>query len=135
MRDKVLGELKKAFRPEFLNRVDEVIVFHSLSAEHIKAIVDLIFRRVKEQLLAQDIMVELTDEAKELLAAEGYDPILGARPLRRAIQKLIEDPLSEALLNHDFKAGDHVLATVEGGKIKLTGASMEKVPSETVPSE
>ncbi|MGH2657907.1 MAG: ATP-dependent Clp protease ATP-binding subunit, partial [Actinomycetota bacterium] len=97
MKDKVMEELKRSFRPEFLNRIDEVIVFHSLTREHVKMIVDLMIRRVEEQLQAKDVDIELTDRAKEVLAEKGYDPALGARPLRRTIQRMVEDPLSEKL--------------------------------------
>src|SRR5207302_261294 len=84
---------------------DEVIVFHSLSRGDVKSIVDLLIRRVREQLKAKDVEIELTDQAKELLAEKGYDPSLGARPLRRTIQRLVEDPLSEKLLWKEFKDG------------------------------
>jgi len=117
MKGKVLQELKKAFRPEFLNRVDEVIVFHALSAEQIVAIVDLEIRRVNEQLASRSITLELSDELKRVLADEGYEPSLGARPLRRVIQRRIEDPLSEALLMSRFTDGDKVLAELEDGEV------------------
>ena len=123
MKDRVLSELKKAFRPELLNRIDDVIVFHELSHEEIKQIVDLLMKRVKEQLAEQDIEIILSDEAKELLVKEGYDPVYGARPLRRAIQKLIEDPLSEKVLGKEFLPGSTILiATDAEGRI-----SFEKV--------
>src|SRR5205823_14263998 len=92
MKNKVMGELKKVFRPELLNRVDEVIVFHKLTKEEILTIVDIQMKRVKEQMAIHEVAIELTDEAKELLVEKGYDPAMGARPLRRAIQRLIEDP-------------------------------------------
>jgi ATP-dependent Clp protease ATP-binding subunit ClpC len=109
MRGKVMDELKRHFRPEFLNRIDEVIVFHQLSREEVTSIVDLMMRRVVEQLKAKDIALELTDNAKALLAERGYDPALGARPLRRTIQRLVEDPLSEKLLWKEFSAGQMVI--------------------------
>src|SRR5207237_5059126 len=87
MKERVMEELKRSFRPEFLNRIDEVIVFHSLSRDDVKSIVDLMMKRVRDQLKAKDVEIELTDAAKELLAQRGYDPALGARPLRRAIQR------------------------------------------------
>ena len=117
MRDKVMDELKRHFRPEFLNRIDEVIVFHQLSREEVFAIVDLLLRRVVEQLKSKDIAIELTDNAKAILTDKGYDPALGARPLRRTIQRLIEDPLSEKLLWKEFKAGDLVVVDAENGEI------------------
>jgi ATP-dependent Clp protease ATP-binding subunit ClpC len=117
MRDKVMDELKRNFRPEFLNRIDEVIVFHQLSRQEVFAIVDLMMRRVVEQLKSKDIAIEMTDNAKAILADKGYDPALGARPLRRTIQRLIEDPLSEKLLWKEFKAGDLVVVDAEDGEI------------------
>jgi ATP-dependent Clp protease ATP-binding subunit ClpC len=117
MRAKVMDELKRHFRPEFLNRIDEVIVFHQLSREEVKAIVDLLMRRVVEQLKSKDIALELTDAAKNFLAEKGYDPALGARPLRRTIQRLVEDPLSEKLLWKEFTAGQLVVVDVENDQI------------------
>ncbi|MBC7247232.1 MAG: ATP-dependent Clp protease ATP-binding subunit [Actinobacteria bacterium] len=118
MKDRVLSELKRTFRPELLNRIDDVIVFHELSHEEIKQIVDLLMKRVKDQMAEQDIEIILSDGAKELLVKEGYDPVYGARPLRRAIQKLIEDPLSEKILAKEFEAGSTVLiATDDEGRI------------------
>ncbi len=122
MKDKVMEELKRSFRPEFLNRIDEVIVFHSLTRENVKAIVDLLLRRVREQLKAKDVDIELTDAAKELLAERGYDPSLGARPLRRTIQRLVEDPLSEKLLWKEFKAGQTIIVDVADDEIVFESA-------------
>ena len=122
MKDKVMEELKRSFRPEFLNRIDEVIVFHSLTRENVKAIVDLLLRRVREQLKAKDVDIELTEAAKELLAEKGYDPSLGARPLRRTIQRLVEDPLSEKLLWKEFKAGQTIIVDVHDGEIVFESA-------------
>jgi ATP-dependent Clp protease ATP-binding subunit ClpC len=122
MKEKVLEELKRSFRPEFLNRIDEVIVFHSLSREDVKAIVDLMMRRVREQLKAKDVDIELTDGAKNLLAQKGYDPALGARPIRRTIQRLVEDPLSEKLLLKEFKAGQTIIVDVRDDEIFFEGA-------------
>jgi ATP-dependent Clp protease ATP-binding subunit ClpC len=132
MKDKVMDELKKSFRPEFLNRIDEVIVFHSLSQEDVKRIVDLMMKRVTEQLKAKDLEIELTDAAKTLLAEKGYDPALGARPLRRTIQQLVEDPLSEKLLWKEFRAGQTIIVDVRDGEIVLEGAG---VPPEIPPVE
>ncbi len=98
MKDKVMGELKKSFRPEFLNRIDEIIVFHSLEEKHIAEIVSLMAEELRKRLREYDVDFTLTDKAKAFLAKEGYDPAFGARPLRRAIQKHIEDRLSEELL-------------------------------------
>ena len=112
-----MEELKRSFRPEFLNRIDEVIVFHSLSLEDVKSIVDLMMKRVREQLKAKDVDIELTDAAKSLLAEKGYDPALGARPLRRTIQRLVEDPLSEKLLWKEFRAGQTIIVDARDGEI------------------
>jgi ATP-dependent Clp protease ATP-binding subunit ClpC len=132
MRDRVMDELKKSFRPEFLNRIDEVIVFHSLSPEDVKQIVDLMMKRVTEQLKAKDLEIELTDAAKSLLADKGYDPALGARPLRREIQRLVEDPLSEKLLWKEFRAGQTVIVDARDGEIVFEGAG---VPPDVPPVE
>ncbi len=113
MKEKVTDALKKHFRPEFLNRVDEVIVFHELSTEEVTQIVDLMIRRVANQLAGQGMGLEITPEAKTLLAEEGYDPTMGARPLRRAIQRLVEDPLSEQLLHREFRAGQIIIVDTE----------------------
>jgi len=113
MREKVMDALKAHFRPEFLNRIDEVIVFHELTLAEVKLIVDLLLVRLREQLENQALDLVLTDDAKELLAKKGYDPQLGARPLRRAIQRLLEDPLSEKVLFKEFAAGSTVLVSVD----------------------
>jgi len=117
MKDTVLEKLKQTFRPEFLNRIDEVIVFHALSQAQIKEIVELLLERVAAQVKGQGMTLEAAPEAKELLAREGFDRALGARPLRRAIQRLVEDPLSEQLLHGDFVEGDSIVADVEEGRI------------------
>ena len=98
MKSRVMGELKKAFRPEFLNRIDEVIVFHKLSKDEVKQIIDLLIARVKSQVAEHELQLDLTDEAKDLLVEKGWDPAMGARPLRRAIQRYIEDPLADEVL-------------------------------------
>jgi ATP-dependent Clp protease ATP-binding subunit ClpC len=123
MKDRVIEELKRSFRPEFLNRIDEVIVFHSLSREHVKAIVDLMIRRVEGQLKSKDLDIELTDGAKEVLAEKGYDPALGARPLRRTIQRMVEDPLSEKLLYKEFTAGQTIIVDARDGDIVFDAAA------------
>ena len=117
MKEGVMGELKRHFRPEFLNRVDDTIVFHELSAEDISKIVEIMISRLQKQLDALDISISLTDGAKEFLAKEGYDPMLGARPLRRALQRLIEDPLSESILSGKPKAGELITVDASGDKI------------------
>jgi ATP-dependent Clp protease ATP-binding subunit ClpC len=113
MKDKVMDALKQHFRPEFLNRIDEVIVFHEHDREAIVRMVDGMTKRLAGQLEGQGLGIELTQSAKELLAARGYDPQLGARPLRRAIQRLVEDPLSEMLLYKQFNAGEIIVVDTE----------------------
>jgi ATP-dependent Clp protease ATP-binding subunit ClpC len=132
MREKVMEELKHNFRPEFLNRIDEIIVFHSLTQEDVKRIVDLMMVRLTEQLKAKDLEIELSDAAKGFLAEKGYDPSLGARPLRRTIQRLVEDPLSEKLLWKEFRAGQTVLVDVVDGEIAF---DIPALPPETPPVE
>jgi ATP-dependent Clp protease ATP-binding subunit ClpC len=119
MKEKVLHELRDRFRPEFLNRIDEVIVFHELSREEITQIVDRMIRGIRDQLESQGLTLEVTPAAKDHLGRKGYDPTLGARPLRRAIQQLIEDPLSERILWKDFHAGEVVVVDAEDDEIIL----------------
>ena len=112
MKEKVSEALKAHFRPEFLNRIDDTIVFHELSKPEVRQIVDLLVARTAEQLSGQGMGLELTDAAKDLLSEKGYDPTLGARPLRRAIQRMVEDPLSERLLVKEFRAGEIIIVDV-----------------------
>jgi ATP-dependent Clp protease ATP-binding subunit ClpC len=128
MKEKVLGEVKKFFRPEFLNRIDGIVVFHGLTKEHIRQIVDLMLREVWKELAEKTIKLEVTDTAKNLLGEKGYDPVFGARPLRRVIQDLVEDPLSEAFLRGDFQAGDTVLVDCEDGEIVIRTLEVAKSP-------
>ncbi|MGA0733141.1 MAG: AAA family ATPase, partial [Candidatus Nanopelagicales bacterium] len=114
MKVKVSDELKQHFRPEFLNRIDDVIVFHQLTEKEIIEIVDLMIAKVDERLKEKDMGLVLTAPAKELLAAKGYDPVLGARPLRRTIQREIEDPLSEKILFGELLPGNLIVVAVEG---------------------
>lgn len=120
MKDNVMNELKRTFRPEFLNRVDELIVFHSLNREHIGRIVSLMVAELNERLKEQNLVLEVTPAAEEVLLAEGFDENYGARPLRRAVQRLLEDPLSDGLLEKRFQEGDTVVADAADGKIVLT---------------
>ncbi|GKU84918.1 ATP-dependent Clp protease ATP-binding subunit [Niallia sp. NCCP-28] len=115
MKGKVMEELKRAFRPEFLNRIDEIIVFHSLEKKHLKEIVTLMADQLVKRLAEQDIRLTITEAAKEKIAAEGYDPEYGARPLRRAIQKHIEDRLSEELLKGTVLTGQNINLDIENG--------------------
>jgi ATP-dependent Clp protease ATP-binding subunit ClpC len=114
MKNKVEDELKKHFRPEFLNRIDDIIVFHQLTEEQIITMVDLMISRVETQLAGKDMAIELTPTAKKLLARRGFDPVLGARPLRRTIQREIEDQLSEKILFGEVEPGQIVVVDVEG---------------------
>jgi ATP-dependent Clp protease ATP-binding subunit ClpC len=113
MKERVNTALKAHFRPEFLNRIDDVIVFHELAMEEVIQIADLLLQRTRDQLALQGIGLELTPAARQLVAETGYDPLLGARPLRRAIQSMIEDPLSEKLLWKEFRTGESILVDVE----------------------
>lgn len=117
MKNRVMSELKRNFRPEFLNRLDEVIVFHALSREDIRKIVDMLLEEKKELLKEKEINIQITEEARNLIAKEGYDPDYGARPLRRAIQKLIDNSLSEEILKGRFKGGADVIIGIKDGNI------------------
>jgi ATP-dependent Clp protease ATP-binding subunit ClpC len=132
MKAKVSDELKSHFRPEFLNRIDDVIVFHQLTKEQIISIVDLMIINLDERLKVKDMGIELTQGAKDLLAARGYDPLLGARPLRRVIQREIEDALSERILFGELKAGEIIVVGVDGdgpdATFTFTGAPKSTMP-------
>jgi ATP-dependent Clp protease ATP-binding subunit ClpC len=134
-----MGELKKVFRPELLNRIDEVIVFHKLTKEEIKTIVELLMKRLREQVGEHDATIELTDAAKELLVEKGYDPTMGARPLRRAIQRFIEDPLADFVLGRSIEPGSTVLVDrkgEDGEAVDITIIPGEITPEKvTVPPE
>jgi ATP-dependent Clp protease ATP-binding subunit ClpC len=113
MKDKLLGEVKKAFKPEFLNRIDSVVVFHPLNREQIRQIVDLMLATVTKQLAEKDIKLRVSDEVKDFLGKKGYDEVYGARPLRRVIQEMVEDRISEDILRGNFKAGDTICVDLE----------------------
>ncbi len=121
MKDKVMAELKKSFRPEFLNRIDEIIVFHSLEKKHIQEIVSLMAETLKKRLKEHEIDFEITDVAKAKIADEGYDPEYGARPLRRALQKHVEDRLSEELLKGTISKGQKVIFDVKDNEFVVEG--------------
>jgi ATP-dependent Clp protease ATP-binding subunit ClpC len=120
MRGKVVEELKKHFKPEFLNRVDETIVFPQLSKAELLQIVDLFAKRLSDRMLDRDLTVDLTTAAKERLIDIGFDPALGARPLRRAMQREVEDRLSERILQGELVAGDHVHVDFADGEFVFT---------------
>ncbi len=132
MKQKVGDELKSHFRPEFLNRIDDIVVFHQLHKDEIIQIVDLMIASLDERLKVKDMGIELTQAAKDLLATRGYDPLLGARPLRRTIQREIEDSLSERILFSELKAGEIIVVDVEGegadAKFTFTGSPKAITP-------
>jgi ATP-dependent Clp protease ATP-binding subunit ClpC len=133
MKNRIMGELKKVFRPEFLNRIDDVIVFHKLQKEEIKTIVELLLRRIRESLAERELQLELSEDAKELLVDKGWDPAMGARPLRRAIQRYIEDPLADFVLRAELPPGATVMVerAPEGTEpeVSLTVQEPKKVPA------
>jgi ATP-dependent Clp protease ATP-binding subunit ClpC len=137
MKERVLGELKKVFRPELLNRIDEVIVFHKLTKEEITTIVELVLRRLREQMGEHEVAIELTTEAKELLVEKGYDPAMGARPLRRAIQRYIEDPLADFVLGRSLEPGSTILVErKDEDEVDITVIPGEITPEKvTVPPD
>ena len=126
MKGKVNEELKKHFKPEFLNRVDDTIVFPQLSKDELLQIVDLFVKALRERLLDRDISIEISQAARERLAEIGYDPTLGARPLRRAMQQEVEDRLSERILNAELLAGDTVNVDFVDGEFPFTSESRGK---------
>jgi ATP-dependent Clp protease ATP-binding subunit ClpB len=122
VRNAVLGVLREHFRPEFLNRIDEVIVFKQLTREQIKTIVDLQLTRLEKRLAERKVSLVVTDAAKDLLAERGWDPVYGARPLKRTIQRLVQDPLALRLLEGEFKEGDNVRVDAEDGELRFEKA-------------
>ena len=134
MRKKLLDSLKKAFRPEFINRMDSVIVFHALNRDHIRKIAEMELEKVAIRLKDREILLSATDAALEALAEQGYDPEMGARPLRRVIQIKIEDQLSDDLLANKFKEGDHIWIDLdsEGGFV-LTSTPEQTQPETEKP--
>ncbi len=130
MKNRIMGELKKVFRPEFLNRIDDVIVFHKLQKDEIRQIVELLLLRIRETMAERELQLELTDPAKELLVEKGWDPAMGARPLRRAIQRYIEDPLADFVLREQVIPGATVVvnpaAEGEEGEVRLTVVKPKK---------
>jgi ATP-dependent Clp protease ATP-binding subunit ClpC len=141
MKSRIMGELKKVFRPELLNRIDEVIVFHKLSKDEIKSIVDQLMKRLREQMKVHEVSIELTDSAKDMMVERGYDPTMGARPLRRAIQRFIEDPLADFVLARNLKPGSTVLVDHVEGDDEVSLQVIEPVdvpdapPVDLVPAE
>jgi ATP-dependent Clp protease ATP-binding subunit ClpC len=117
MRSQIMERMKTVFRPEFLNRLDEIIVFHSLTEDELGQIVELLVDQVKARVKDQDMVLNLTDAAKKRVIKEGFDPVFGARPLKRAIQRLIEDKVSEEILKGNFTTGDTVAVDVDGDNV------------------
>ncbi len=133
MKNRIMGELKKVFRPEFLNRIDEVVVFHKLTKDEIKTIVELLLRRIRESLAERELQLELAEDAKDLLVEKGWDPSMGARPLRRAIQRYIEDPLADFVLRAELIPGATVMVgrapEGEDPEVTLEVVEPKKVPA------
>jgi len=125
MKGKVMAEVKKTFRPEFLNRLDETIVFHELTEEQLRQIVELMIKDLQGRLLERKLSIELTEEARSWLAKAGYDPQFGARPLRRAIERYVENPLSTQVLRGEFNEGDTVVVDVEGDELTFASKAAE----------
>jgi ATP-dependent Clp protease ATP-binding subunit ClpC len=125
MKDKVMTEVRKTFRPEFLNRLDEIIVFHALNEEQLRQVIDLLAKDLQARLTEKKLNMEITEKAKSWLAKEGYDPVYGARPLRRALEKYVENPLSIKVLSGEFKEGDTVLVDLVEDELtfKMKGKS------------
>src|SRR5207253_10814135 len=119
MRDNILDESKRVFKPEFLNRLDEIIVFHALTKSDLLRIVDLEANKVLTRIKAKDVHIGLQQSAKEFLIEKGYDPQYGARPMRRAVERFLEDPLAEELLRGNVKSGDHVQVIAITGKLSF----------------
>jgi ATP-dependent Clp protease ATP-binding subunit ClpC len=126
MREKILEEAKKTFRPEFLNRLDDIIVFRSLTKPDLVQILDLEITKVMQRLKARNIHLQLDEKSKDLLVAKGYDPLYGARPMRRAVERCLEDPLAEEILKGIFHPGEPLLVTAENDRLVFS----QKTPAE-----
>ena len=134
-RDAVMEALRQNFRPEFLNRVDDVIIFHFLSKEQLRGIVEIQLGGLRRRLADRNLHLEVTDEAKDRLAEEGYDPVYGARPLKRTIQRLLQDPLAMRILEGEFHEGDTIKVDAKGNELVLTRvAGPAAVPAEPEPA-
>jgi ATP-dependent Clp protease ATP-binding subunit ClpC len=120
MKESVMKEVKELFRPEFINRVDELIVFHALTEDEIRRITNLMLQQVADRLKEQEIILTWDSKVTEKLAKDGYDPKFGARPLRRLIQRTVEDTLSEELLTGQVRLGQEIVLTVKDGKVMIT---------------
>jgi ATP-dependent Clp protease ATP-binding subunit ClpC len=137
MRDKILDETKRVFKPEFLNRLDEIIVFHSLGKPELLRIVDLEVDKVLRRIKAKEVHIDLQQSAKEFLIDKGYDPQYGARPMRRAVERFLEDPLAEELLRGNVKPGDHVDVVAADDKLSFKvpeSQAQSSAPAAPAPS-
>jgi ATP-dependent Clp protease ATP-binding subunit ClpC len=132
MKEKVMNEVKRTFRPEFINRIDEIIVFHELNKEQLRSIIDLMLNDVQQRLSERKLAIEVTDKAKTWLAKVGYDPTYGARPLRRAIEQHLENPLSSKLLRGEFGEGDTVTVSLKGEGLAFTARKEAKITAGAV---
>jgi ATP-dependent Clp protease ATP-binding subunit ClpC len=131
MRDKILEEAKRVLKPEFVNRLDDLIVFHTLGKTELLTIVDLEIKKVCDRIKAKEIHLVLDDKAKELLIEKGYDPQYGARPMRRAVERYLEDPMAEEILRGTIKAGDTATVSAENGKLTFhVPESQKEEPAE-----
>ena len=117
IKKKVMSHLKETFRPEFINRVDEIVVFHKLTKDQIYKIIDLMILRIETQLENQGVGIELAESAKEFLIGKGFDSVMGARPMRRSIQNYVEDPISEKIIGGEIKPGHKIKISAENGEM------------------
>jgi len=127
MKEKVMTEVRKTFRPEFLNRLDEIIVFHELNEEQLRSIVDLMVKDLEKRLEERKLTLVMTDAAKSWIAKVGFDPVYGARPLRRAVERYVENPLSTKLLRGEFNEGDSITVDVADDELTFTTGVAEAV--------
>jgi ATP-dependent Clp protease ATP-binding subunit ClpC len=131
MKDKILGEAKRVLKPEFVNRLDDLIVFHTLGKPELLTIVDLEIKKVAARIKNKEITIVLDDKAKELLIEKGYDPQYGARPMRRAVERYLEDPMAEEILRGNLKAGDTTNVSADNGKLTFAPAAPSKAQPAT----
>jgi ATP-dependent Clp protease ATP-binding subunit ClpC len=129
MRDKVMAEVRKAFRPEFLNRLDDILVFHELNEEQLRSIVDLLVKDLEKRLAERKMTLVISEDAKSWLARAGFDPVYGARPLRRAVERFVENPLSTKVLSGEFKEGDSIVVDVADDELTFNSGVAEAVAS------
>jgi ATP-dependent Clp protease ATP-binding subunit ClpB len=130
LRERVLAEVRDRFRPEFLNRIDEIIIFNRLERPQIRRIVEIQLRALLQRLAARSMDLEVSDAAMDLLAEEGYDPVYGARPLKRVLQRRIQDPVAVGILEGRFREGDTIVVDVENGELVLRRRAGERAPQE-----